>query len=92
MRSLNLSPDKIITLNDFPLHNEHILKIYFRICEKNCGKIIPPVPLMHKDLVIPHLNGKLKQLFNDFHRKNPKAVYFMLDGSHIVEDIILYEK
>ncbi len=82
MRSIRLLPNQIVTLNDFPLHNEHVLKIFFRIYQKKCGKIIPPVPVLHKDSVAPYLNGKLRRTFIDFHRRNPNANYFMLDGSH----------
>ena len=82
MKSVYLLPSQIITLNDFPLHDEHVLKIYFRIYEKNAGKIIPPVPVMHKDYVVPCFSEKLKKVFNDFHKNNPGADYFMLDGSH----------
>ena len=82
MQSKKLSPNQIITLNDFPLHNEHFLKIFFRIYQKKCGKIIPPVPVMHKDLVMPHFDAKLKKVFESFSKKNSESIYFMLDGSH----------
>ena len=82
MRQTKLSPNQIVTLNDFPLHDEHVLKIFFRVYQKKCGKIIPPVPVIHKDIVIPHLNERLEQIFIDFYKRNPEAVYFMLDGSH----------
>src|SRR3989338_117039 len=69
MQSKKLAPNQIITLNDFPLHNEHFLKIFFRIYQKRCGKIIPPIPVIPKDLVVPHFDAKLKKKFDNFYRK-----------------------
>lgn len=82
MQLIKLLPNQIITLNDFPVHDEHVLKIFFRIYQKKCGMIVPPIPVMHKDLVVPYLNGKLKHAFSGFCKRNPNANYFMLDGSH----------
>jgi len=88
MRYKLLRPDQIITLRDYPLYNQHILRIYFRIFSKNQGKILPPCPVIHKSLGIPLVNGrdtkskKHNALLNDFLDKNPRAEYFLLDGSH----------
>lgn len=83
-----LHPNQIITLRDYPLHNQHILKIYFRIFSKNQGKILPPCPVIHKSLGIPLVNSKdteskkYNSLLNNFLNKNRLAEYFLLDGSH----------
>jgi len=83
-----LRPDQIITLRDYPLYNQHILRIYFRIFSKNQGIILPPCPVIHKSLGIPIINGKDTKskkhnaLLNGFLDKNPNAEYFLLDGSH----------
>ena len=83
-----LRPNQIITLRDYPLYNQHILRIYFRIFSKNQGKILPPCPVIHKSSGIPLVNGKdakskkYNALLNDFLDKNPHAEYFLLDGSH----------
>jgi hypothetical protein len=83
-----LRPNQILTLRDYPLHNPHILRIYFRIFSKNQGKILPPCPVIHKSLGIPFANGKdakskrYNVLLNDFLNKNPNVQYFLLDGSH----------
>ena len=83
-----LHPNQIITLRDYPLYNQHILKIYFRIFSRNQGKILPPCPVIHKSLGIPVVNNKdtkskkYNALLNDFLNKNPNAEYFLLDGSH----------
>ena len=88
MRYKLLRPDQIITLRDYPLYNQHILRIYFRIFSKNQGKILPPCPVIHKSSGTPLVNGrdaKSKRhnaLLNDFLEKNPPAEYFLLDGSH----------
>lgn len=82
MQILKLSPNKIVTLNDFPVYDEHVLKIYFRVYQKGYGKAIPPCPIMHKDLVIPFFDDNLKKLFTKFIKNNPTVEYFMLDGSH----------
>lgn len=88
MRYKLLRPDQIITLRDYPLYNQHILRIYFRIFSKNQGKILPPCPVIHKSLGIPLVKGKdikskkYNALLNDFLDKNPNAEYFLLDGSH----------
>jgi hypothetical protein len=33
------NPEQIITLNDYPVHNELILEIYYHIYKESCGKI-----------------------------------------------------
>ena len=83
-----LHPNQIITLKDYPLYNQHILRIYFRIFSKGQGKILPPCPVIHKSTGIPFASGKdakskkYNALLNDFLKKNPEAEYFLLDGSH----------
>lgn len=88
MRYKLLFPDQILTLKDYPVYNEHILKIYFRIFSNNCGKILPPCPVIHKSCGIPFAKGKdsRSRRYNDslknFLDKNPKVKYFLIDGSH----------
>ena len=82
MKLKELHPNQIITLNDFPVYNEHILKIFFKIFKEGYAKIIPPCPVMHKSLVIPKLGEKLNIKFKEFEKNHPKAEYFLLDGSH----------
>ena len=77
-----LNPNQIITLNDSPIRNEQILKLYFRMFHKGKRSIVPPCPVIHKDLLVNNFNNKLKNLFRIFEIKNPKAQYFLLDGSH----------
>lgn len=82
MQIKQLNANQIITLTDFPVHSEHILKIFFLVYRKKCAKIIPPCPVMDKSLVIPYFSGKLKDIFSKFAIQNPQAKYFLLDGSH----------
>lgn len=83
-----LRPDQIITLRDYPLYSDHILRIYYRIFSKNQGKILPPCPVIHKSTGIPIVHGKDEKskkyntLLRNFLEKHPKAEYFLLDGSH----------
>lgn len=88
MKKKLLRPDQIITLRDYPVYNQHILKIFFRVFHKNQGKILPPCPVLHKSLGIPFVKGKdsKSKKYNNLLRKylenNPRAQYFLLDGGH----------
>ena len=88
MKHKLLRPNQIITLRDYPLYNEHTLRIYFRVFMKNQGKILPPCPVIHKSLGIPFVSGKdtkskrYNAILRDFLEKHPHSEYFLLDGSH----------
>lgn len=88
MDKKKLKPDQIITLNDYPIRNEQILKIYFRLFLKGQDKIVPPVPVIHKSTGIPLMKGKGRKvkkynnLLSEYLDKNPKVEYFLLDGTH----------
>jgi len=88
MKIINLHPNQIMTTNDFPVHNEQILKIYFSICQNGHHEILPPLPVYHKSLGLPLLSGAGKDIkkHNDaiktFFKKNPKIEYILMDGSH----------
>ncbi|MDD5331431.1 MAG: hypothetical protein PHE43_01230 [Candidatus Nanoarchaeia archaeon] len=82
MKIKELNPNQIITLNDYPVYNEHILKIFFKIFKEGYGKIIPPCLVIHKKLVIPVFNKNYNLKFKEFEKINLKAEYFLLDGSH----------
>ena len=83
-----LHPYQIITLRDYPVYNEHVLRIYFKIFMKNQGKILPPCPVIHKSLGIPYVSGKdsksarYNELLKKFLENHPRAEYFLIDGSH----------
>ena len=81
-----LRPDQIITLRDYPVHNEHILTIYFQVFRKNQGKILPPCPVIHKSLGAPFIKGKKAkkhtELLQKFLERQPQAEYFLIDGGH----------
>lgn len=88
MKIKELNPSQIVTLNDFPVHHEQCLKIYFRIFESGHGKIVPPCPVIHKSTGIPLIKGsgrrieKYNQTLTNFLKRNTQSAYFLLDGSH----------
>ena len=88
MKNKLLHPRQIITLRDYPVYNEHILRIYFRIFIKNQGKILPLCPVIHKSFGIPYAAGKdlksikYNKLLKKFLKEHPRAEYFLIDGSH----------
>lgn len=55
MKKKLLRPNQIITLRDYPVYNEQILKIYFRIFLKKQGRILPPSPVIHKSVGTPYV-------------------------------------
>jgi hypothetical protein len=79
MDTQQLSPAQIITFNDYPVHNEQILKIYFKIYQQGAGRIIPAVPVMSLEKVKLHIKNAL---YAEFLCQHPDTEYFLLDGSH----------
>jgi hypothetical protein len=87
MKYANIEANKILTTRDFPVHNEHILKIYFRMCQTNPDSL-PPTPVMHKSVGMPLLkednpkaqeyNARIKKYFDE----HSEVEYIMIDGSH----------
>lgn len=88
MKVKNLNPNQIIALNDYPLRNEHILKLYFRMFSKRKQDIAPPCPVIHRSLVRvtskgnPHKIKEYHRIFHEFIKTHRKAEYFLLDGTH----------
>jgi hypothetical protein len=88
MKIKNLKPSEIITTRDFPVHNPHILKIYFKICKQGNTEILPPIPVVPLSIGLPLLSGKTKkekaynEKMKDYTKKNKKIKYLMCDGSH----------
>ncbi len=88
MKIKNLKPSEIITTKDFPVHNEHILKIYFKICKHGNKTILPPTPVIPLSVGLPLLAGKTKKekeynkRIKDYVKKDKKIKYIMCDGSH----------
>lgn len=87
MKEIILDSNRIMTTNDFPVHNEQILKIYFRIAKENPG-LLPSTPVIHKSVGLPLLKEenefsiKHNKSIKDFFEKNPEVEYIMCDGSH----------
>jgi len=80
MKTFELDPSSIITLNDYPVHSDEVLTDYFD--NVKAGNELPLVPVMRKDAVRSHLGDTLLKEFEQFEADNPTAEYFMLDGSH----------
>ena len=98
MEIKNIKPNEIITTRDFPVHNEHVLKIYFRICKKGHQKILPPTPVIPLSVGLPLLDGKSKktqeynQRLREHIKKNKRIKYIMADGSHKTTALTLTHK
>lgn len=87
MRIKKIKPSEIITTKDFPVHNEHILKIYFKVCKTDPG-ILPLTPVISLSKKIPFSKTKDKKSkdynkkLKGFLEKNKRVKYLMIDGSH----------
>ena len=80
VKTTELQPDQIITLNDYPLYSNDVLSSYLDKCRR--GEDLSLVPVIRKDIVRRHFGAELSQVFVEFEEQNPAAGYFMLDGSH----------
>jgi len=80
VKTTELQPNQIITLNDYPLYSNDVLSDYLDRCRRE--EALPFVPIISKDIVRRHFGAELSQVFAEFEEKNPAAEYFMLDGSH----------
>ena len=88
MKIKNITPSEIITTKDFPVHNEHILKIYFKICKHGNKEILPPIPVIPLSSGLPLFSGKTKKekeynkRIKNYLKQNKRVKYLMCDGSH----------
>jgi hypothetical protein len=80
MKLIELKPNQIITLNDYPIHSDKVLTEYFTKCK--LGKEVPFVPVIRTNIVRKHFDDELLKEFGKFEKRNALAEYFMLDGSH----------
>jgi len=80
MKTIELNPNQIITLNDYPVHSDSVLSEYYKKCK--LGEDVPFVPVIRKEIVRKYLDARLHEEFERFEHQNPVAEYFMLDGSH----------
>jgi hypothetical protein len=98
MKIKSIKPNEILTTKDFPVHNPHILKIYFRVCERGHEQILPPTPIIPLSVGLPLLAGKSKKAqdynkrIKEFLRKNKKIKYLMIDGNHKTTALTLTHK
>ncbi|MBU1017489.1 hypothetical protein KKA33_00490 [Patescibacteria group bacterium] len=82
MKFKELSPTQVITTRDFPVHSAEVLERYFEIYRNGNGDELPPVPLIHRNLVTSHFEGTDSALLQEYLRQNPRVEYFLLNGSH----------
>jgi hypothetical protein len=80
MKTLTLTPHQIITLNDYPIYNAEMLRLYFS--RRQSGQALPLVPVIHKAIVRRYFTPELCAKLETFEQSNPLAAYFMVDGSH----------
>jgi len=80
MKTIELNPNQIITLNDYPVHSDSVLSEYYKKCK--LGEDVPFVPVIRKEIVRKYLDSRLLEEFERFEHQNSVAEYFMLDGSH----------
>jgi hypothetical protein len=98
MKIKKLKPEEIMTTKDFPVHNPHILKIYFKICKEGVEDILPPIPVIPFSVGIPLLAVKNKdsEMYNkrikEYLKNNPQVKYLMVDGSHKTTALTLTHK
>jgi len=80
MKTMELNPNQIITLNDYPVYSDSVLSEYYKKCK--LGEDVPFVPVIRKEIVRKYLDSNLLEEFERFEHQSPVAEYFMLDGSH----------
>ncbi len=82
-----LQPEQIIVPGEYELGNESILKIYFRVFDREHDKDLPPVIVTHKSKINPsYLSDSYsdKQKADEFYQMlmDSEAQYLLLDGNH----------
>ena len=98
MKIRYLNPNEIMTTKDFPVHNPHILKIYFKICKEGVQNILPPTPVIPFSIGLPLLRGNSRKAeeynkkIKEYLKNNPQIKYLMIDGSHKTTALTLTHK
>jgi hypothetical protein len=89
MQLLEINDNEVVTMDDYPIHDLKtgvsdgvILKLYFRIFQKNCANIVARTIVLPKELVASAFDKKIKKKFDEFEKNHPKVKYFALDGNH----------
>ena len=83
-----LHPNQILTLSDYPVHSEQVLKLYHRMFWRGHHTLIPPLPVIAIDKGQLKMtgNGKKTKRYNElltrFLKNHPRARYCLVDGSH----------
>jgi len=98
MKIKKLNSKEIMTTKDFPVHNPHVLKIYFKICKEGAEEILPPTPVIPFSVGLPLLadNSKESEMYNirikEYLKNNSQIKYLMVDGSHKTTALTLTHK
>ena len=89
MQLLEIKDNEVVAMDDYPIHDLKtgvsdgvILKLYFRIFQKNCANIVARTIVLPKELVASVFDKKIKKKFDEFEKNHPKVKYFALDGNH----------
>ncbi|MAG02531.1 hypothetical protein CMI42_04280 [Candidatus Pacearchaeota archaeon] len=82
MKIINLNPNQIITLNDFPIYSEQALKQYFEAYRKSNETEIPFCPVIPREIVVQYLDKELIRKYKEFEEHHQESEYFLLDGTH----------
>lgn len=80
METITLTPHQIITLNDYPIYDVEMLRLYFSRCQSE--QALPLVPVIRKAIVRQYFTPELCAKLEAFEQAYPPATYFMVDGSH----------
>lgn len=83
-----LFPTQVLTLTDYPVHSEHVLKLYHRMFWKGGPKLVPPFPALKISAQKLHLPGnslkikKYNAAVDKFFKNHLQTKYVLVDGSH----------
>lgn len=72
MNTLELNPNQIITLNDYPVHSDSALSEYYKKCR--LVESVPFVPVIRKEIIRKYLEANLQEEFERFESQNPVAI------------------
>ena len=84
----NLHTDHILTLSDYPVHNQQVLKLYHRMFWKGHQALVPSLPVVQIDAVCLGVAGNspkkkhYNEILSKFLSRHPKVKYCLVDGSH----------
>lgn len=87
MRRILARPDRILTLKDYPVHNDQILRIYFKVFNEGHGNAVPPCPVIRKEVMMGFIkaNPQVPRAFGarlgGFLEANPNVELCLISNS-----------